>query len=357
MSPMVSFSSRFRRQLLETACLTAMTGACSAFGGPAFESVAGASHTDAGGQLNPTVGGAAGSSARSDGGGGVGARASGGTNAGGGGTSAAPASGGTSFGGGAATSGGAAASGATSLGDSGGTSCGAKDSADCQPLKASLAHRYSFNGTGTLATDSVAGAHGTIVNSTLTNTNTLVLAGGSSRQYVDLPNGIVSALTDATFEVWLTWTDGGVWQRIFDFGTSGTEDMPGTGTAYFFLSPHSGLATPTMRAGFTLNGRDGETAIDGPVLTAGTLKQVTVVVNDTADTFALYVDGQAVASTTFTQHLSELTNVNNWLGRSQFSADADLGATLTEFRIYRVALTAKQVAFTYAGGPDPEFLR
>jgi len=43
----------------------------------------------------------------------------------------------------------------------------------------------------------------------LTGTGSLVLAGGTTDQFVDLPNGIIKSLTNATFEVWLTWAGGG----------------------------------------------------------------------------------------------------------------------------------------------------
>ena len=64
--------------------------------------------------------------------------------------------------------------------------CGAPDD---PPL--CLRHRYSFNGTGTTATDSVGGADGLVLNTTLAGDGTVVLAGVDTVQYVDLPNGIV----------------------------------------------------------------------------------------------------------------------------------------------------------------------
>ena len=80
--------------------------------------------------------------------------------------------------------------------------------------------------------------------------------------YIDLPNGIISALgPDATFETWITWygpTDSS-WQRIFDFGTSdeGEDVSPAApNSTYIFMTPRSGPGT--LRAGY----RDGPTAAE-----------------------------------------------------------------------------------------------
>src|SRR5260221_474636 len=90
----------------------------------------------------------------------------------------------------------------------------------CGPLKGALIHRYSFNGMGTMVTDSAGTANGTVYGTRLNGDGTLVLAGGNSDQFVDLPDGIVRSLHDATFEAWIEWNGCGVWQRIFDFGSS-----------------------------------------------------------------------------------------------------------------------------------------
>ena len=67
---------------------------------------------------------------------------------------------------------------------------------------------------------SVGTAHGTVVNTQLSGNGSVTLTGATGSQYVGLPSGIVSQLTNATLEVWVTWNGGGGWQRIFDFGDS-----------------------------------------------------------------------------------------------------------------------------------------
>ena len=50
--------------------------------------------------------------------------------------------------------------------------------------------------------------------------------------------------------------------------------------------------------------------------------------------------------------LSELNDVNNWLGRSQWSGDAFATADFNEFRIYEGVLTPVQIAVNSSVGPD-----
>src|SRR5207245_4223452 len=72
-----------------------------------------------------------------------------------------------------------------------------------------LSHRYSFNepSGATTAVDSVAGSNGTLVGSaSFSGDGWLNLAG--SNGYVDLPNRLISVLTNVTFEVWVTWSGG-----------------------------------------------------------------------------------------------------------------------------------------------------
>ena len=65
----------------------------------------------------------------------------------------------------------------------------------------SLLHRYSFTGTGAVAKDSVGTADGTIETGAALDGNGLVVFDGNSG-YVDLPNHLISVLTDVTFVTW-----------------------------------------------------------------------------------------------------------------------------------------------------------
>src|SRR5262245_56537530 len=86
--------------------------------------------------------------------------------------------------------------------------------------RADLQHRYSFNeASGTLAKDSADAADGTLIGGASLGGGKVTFDGNDG--YVDLPNGIISKLTDATFETWVTFSgQGGAWQRVFDFGNN-----------------------------------------------------------------------------------------------------------------------------------------
>jgi hypothetical protein len=238
--------------------------------------------------------------------------------------------------------------------------------ADCAALRGGLVHRYSFDGTGTAVMDTKGTAHGTAVNATLSGTGTLTLSGGntSTPPYVNLPNGIISALTNATFEVWLTWNQSGTtgqnWQRIFDFGTSGTEDMQAsagsTSMSYLFLTTRASTSPTVVRAAFTTTGPTGETVVNGSAaLATGSLQQVVVAIDDQNDMVSLYVNGAFQATSAFSGQLSTIVDVNNWLGRSQFATDYELIGVYNEVRIYNVALTSAQVRTSFMAGANAAF--
>lgn len=231
--------------------------------------------------------------------------------------------------------------------------CGAPEI--CVDLKAGLAHRYSFAQQGMVAADSIGDADGTIVGTSASAGK--VSFDGVADAYVDLPNGIVSSLQDASFELWLQWGGGAIWQRILDFGTNDLgEGKQGEGTTYLYLTPSDGSTSRVLRASFTSNGLGSETSTKASApLAMGTSQHLVLVVDDTRNELRLYLNGSVAALSGFSQSLSSLKDVNNWIGRSNFK-DAPLKATIEEVRIYRVALDQAQVKASYDFGPNPGFL-
>ncbi|HOU90636.1 MAG TPA: LamG domain-containing protein, partial [Polyangiaceae bacterium] len=247
--------------------------------------------------------------------------------------------------------------------------------ADCEVLLGSLLHRYRFDGTGTTVTDSIGGADGVVRGgATLQGEGELVLDGGYSGQYVDLPNHLISGLEDATLELWVVWNGGAAWQRVFDFGdamantcysggSSAPEGQPGAcGRTFLNLTPATDSSAGSIaRVAFMRQPGDPTTQsllVDGPRLTVRTEVQLVVVIDDTQDELRLYVDGELGGSETFVDHLADINDINNWLGRSQFSSDSDkyFAGVYRELRIYGAALGDSQVATSFAEGPDAPFL-
>lgn len=253
--------------------------------------------------------------------------------------------------------------GSTAGGTGGGATGGEGGSPPSEsPLGVSILHRYSFTGEGDVALDSRGAAHGQVVATTLAGDGTLPLAGLRSGQYLNLPNHIVSGLTDATFEVWLTWEGGSGWQRIFDFGSnSAGEDTPGpTGISYLFLAastpPDTARQLPAMmRLTYSQNGVEDEEVCDAPgPLPTFALTHVAVVISRERGTAALYQDGALLVECRMSRPLSAINDVNNWLGHSNFEADVDLTGRYDEFRIYDAALGASEIAASFAAGPNAE---
>ncbi|HET7624136.1 MAG TPA: LamG-like jellyroll fold domain-containing protein [Verrucomicrobiae bacterium] len=209
-----------------------------------------------------------------------------------------------------------------------------------------LRHRYSFSETnGATVSDAVSGPawNGALPKGGTFSGGQLTLASGSS-QYVGLPAGIVGALTNFTIEAWVKLNSTADWARIFDFGNDTT--------SYMFLTPQNG-STSRVRFAITANGPGGEQQINcNSSMAVGTWYHVAVTHNGNEG--ILYLNGVSVGTnSSMTLKPSDLGDTaNNYLGRSQFSSDAYLNARLDEFRIYSIALSANEIAATYALGPD-----
>jgi len=242
-----------------------------------------------------------------------------------------------------------------------------------------LVHRYSFDGVGTTARDSVGAADGTIVGASLSGQGTLALVGakGDQAQYVVLPHRLLRDLHDATFEAWINWAGSSArdgtrtpWQRIFDFGegTTGVEGAQASGSdarSYLFLTPQTERRTPTedlsTRIAYQVphdpQSVSLETVVNTSPLPINADTHVGAVVDSRAHRLSLFVNGAIVGSTALTQNdpLSYVYDINDWLGRSQFPADDGFTGTFLEFRIYSVPLSAAQLQASYASGPDVTF--
>ncbi len=221
-------------------------------------------------------------------------------------------------------------------------------------LDSSLVHRWDFSGSSgsTTATDSTGSSNGTVTNASLNGSGAVSLSGGTSNQFVDLPNGLISGLTNVTVEVWLSWSGGSAWQRIFDFGTSDkSEGTQGTGISYLFATPSngSGVRTEYLRSGGSKVGVTSSSA-----LATGSVVQVVSVFDDSNNAISLYINGALIGSATLNtnDHLSSISDVNDWIGKSQFSTDPELGGTIYDVRIYDKALSGAEVYAAYQTGSD-----
>ncbi|SFV01669.1 LamG-like jellyroll fold domain-containing protein [Pseudoduganella namucuonensis] len=195
--------------------------------------------------------------------------------------------------------------------------------------------------SGTTAADSTGLGHtGTLVGGAswvAGKKNNAVSLNGSTG-YVSLPANPLLDVGDFTIATWVYWNASSNWQRIFDFGD-------GTGQ-YMYLSPRTGSGV--ARFAITVNGGKGELGINHTAALA--LGQwVHVAVTLSGKTGTLYINGVSVGSNANMFHAPfRLGNTSqNWLGRSQFSADPYFNGKLDDFRIYRGALSAAAITTLY----------
>jgi hypothetical protein len=165
------------------------------------------------------------------------------------------------------------------------------------------------------------------------------LAFDGTNDYVDLPIGdLLSTLGGSTFAAMVDFGGGaGGWQRIFDFGTDTT--------VYMFLTPRQGT-TGAMRS-VIRTAAIGEQGPNGlvPVPTDG-WHHVAMVFDDAAMRIRLYMDGALVGNATTLLLPRDMgVTTQNWLGRSQWSADAYLNGAIDDFRIYSRPLSEGEIRY------------
>jgi hypothetical protein len=158
-------------------------------------------------------------------------------------------------------------------------------------------------------------------------------------EYVALPAGVVSALSDYTISAWVNPSSDDTWARVFDFGAGTSVNM--------FLTVNGGGSG--LRFGITTGGNGAEQDLTGGgQLPLNAWSHVAVTLSGTTGT--LYLNGAAVASSpTMTLKPSSLGNTNqNWIGRSQYP-DPYLNGAVDDFAIYNRALSGAEIA-ALAGG-------
>jgi len=210
-------------------------------------------------------------------------------------------------------------------------------------IPATLIHRYSFT---TDASDSVNGANGTLVGTATVTGGQLVLD-GSDQCYVDLPGGQINISTNpaVTFDAWVTFGNATTWAELFGFGNTNN----GNGLNNIACVPcaeNGGFRNWGITENFA-NGRTPAWSHGWNNVTA----HITVVLDPPTGTISVYRDGVLeIAEYDAGSPLSNIATNYAFIGRSFFSADPYLPASVDEFRIYSGALTPAQVALVQQGG-------
>lgn len=232
--------------------------------------------------------------------------------------------------------------------DTGAAGVGGFSDDDCPvgeaPPPGSLVHRYSFDGTGNVAVDAVSGADGNLVGAKLDGAGNLTMS-GEGAEYVDLPDGIVSSLTDVTIVTWTTWQGEAAYPRVFDFGSSDAN--------YFTVIPKTGFedqAKPGLGAEIKVPGFDTVTLASTAAM-KNINAQVSFVLRGGVSA-ALYLDAVRLAVRATAITLADIDDHNNWIGRSQYASNPPYQGVYQEFRIYDAALDACQLHTLLVNGPE-----
>jgi len=234
-------------------------------------------------------------------------------------------------------------------------------------------HRYNFNnGAGSAAdgaeiTDLAGTAHGAVRGSGATFSGSrIALPGGASASspYVDLPNGLLSTQSTnnggsgkVTFEGWTKVTGVRGWARILDFGstTGGELTSPGgggEGRNYFFYSASIGTDVNRRRIDVTVR----DTGIGGGnEFTTATFNQdchFVITWDEASGLVVVYENGVQVGAFTTPAAMNAVTDVNVWLGRSNWVNDENMQGEFDEFRVYDKVFPPEHVRASFAVGPD-----
>jgi hypothetical protein len=249
---------------------------------------------------------------------------------------------------------------------------------------ASLKHRFSFNNftnaaaSGLTVLDSVAGgSNGLVLGSPARFTGDRVQIDGgnaATAAYVDLPNGLLSANStnnggsgQFSVEGWVKITGNRSWSRIFDFGSTGPEGPPGhevfapsngeQGADYFFLSAQQGGNTGIRQMEIANRDQSHHGAVATTYFPTNFGQDIYLVVtwDEATGQIRTYENGVQVASMNTVAAMSEINDVNVWLGRSNWTVDENMQGEFDEFRSYNRLLTATDMAINQSVGPDNNY--
>jgi hypothetical protein len=214
------------------------------------------------------------------------------------------------------------------------------------PLPA-LIHRWSFNETnGTIAHDSVGGADGTLQDNAQFDGSGRVTLPGTSGSYVLLPGGLLTGLTNVTFEAWVTNAISPDNVALFSFD-DGLQDGVGGGYLRYVLHDES-----DGRNFLELASGSGSPLIPGYPGLGGQSVHVVCIYNPSTGAAVIYTNGTLETSQSVSTPLSAVSTNAAALGRSPWSGDPWLDGAIDEFRIYSGQLLPADIAAAQIVGPN-----
>lgn len=207
--------------------------------------------------------------------------------------------------------------------------------------------RYDFSGTGTELVDRVSAKPARALGgAALDGSGMLALDGVDD--YVDLPKGTLSSLDSVTVVTWLVLHEGSCRQPVFGFG----EREPSADASEDEELAALSVSLSSCPAG------DAGSEPPPASLTSGTVSirhdrifQLALSYDARRLQKTLYVNGALVSQGPIHYALAKLGGPA-WLGRVHWKRDYFARGRYDEFRLYDGALTAREIASTYARGAD-----
>lgn len=217
------------------------------------------------------------------------------------------------------------------------------------PIPNGLAHHYDFEGQGSIVFDRVGGKNGLLRGgSRLAGDGSVTLDGNDD--FVDLPNHILSAHPEVTLEfvVRLNRVEGR-FARLFSFGDNAKGEIHdagkqgGAGTEFLNMTFQIDDENRQLLS-FQVKEIEGIEVESEQRLTLGKPQLVTIVASKAADSIILYIDGKEGCRLDAKGFSSQSINdINNWLGRSQWTNDQIPHATYFDFKLHNRAMPAAEV--------------
>lgn len=196
--------------------------------------------------------------------------------------------------------------------------------------------------SGTTAADSSGKEmHGTLMNGLSFSNNAVpgqidsALLFDGSNDYIDLPDGFDDFVKGCTISVWVYPTAVRTWSRFIDFGNGAASDN-------IWLGRQNNTAALAFESWVGGGSTGLVTAPNAIELNAWQLFTASV---DGQGTVMLYKNGQLL--TTGNAGISNVTRRNNYMGRSNWSADQYFQGMMDDIRIYNYCLDAESVAKLY----------
>lgn len=194
--------------------------------------------------------------------------------------------------------------------------------------------------SGTRARDIWGANHGTLASTAKRDTGyaaTALKLDGTANAYASLPAGVLSTLNDFSITIWVKMDAITNWMRIFDFG-NGTNN-------YLFLTAQAGIASGKSIVRYAIKNGGGEQQLSYNY-TFPLSTWTHFAITQSGNTCRMYINGTLVATNTglSIKPAALGSTAQNYLGKSQFTADPNLKGSIDECKIYNRALSAAEIA-------------